>query len=72
MGVPSGVIGLRPDQNNRLSSVAARKEIGHGVFERAARASQIIGVAGDFRHAADTDAVAQSRDGDFIGFVHYR
>ena len=26
---------------------------------------------GDFRHSADADAVAQSRDRDLVGFVHH-
>ncbi len=43
------------------------------MFERAAaRLAEIVGISGDFRHAADADAVAKSCDGDLVGLVHYR
>jgi hypothetical protein len=70
-GVPSGVIGRRPDQKEALATSPAGEEIGHGMLERLSPGeAEIVGVAGNLRHAADTDAVAETGDGDLVGLVH--
>ena len=41
------------------------------MFERLASGkAEIVGIAGDFRHAADADAIAEASDRDLVGFVH--
>jgi hypothetical protein len=73
MGVPSGVIGRSPHQKlacdwspeppNRSSTefVSVAWRFGFRLRSK----------AGDFRHAADADAVAQTGDRDLVGFVHH-
>ncbi|MNV84704.1 hypothetical protein D3C71_1785970 [compost metagenome] len=39
---------------------------------RATRLGKVVVETGDLRHAADTNAIAEPRDGDLVGLVHDR
>jgi hypothetical protein len=72
-GVPSGRHRSQARPEARLRHVAAGEEVGDGMLQRqAARFAEVVGIARDFRHAADADAVAQAGDGDLVGLVHHR
>jgi hypothetical protein len=69
-GVPSGVIGRRPDQ--KLAPPGRRRpETGCRPSAPACAPAHSAAVveAGDLGHAADPDAVAQPGDGHLVGLV---
>ena len=73
IGVPSGVIGRRPVQNVAFDDIAAaREQVVHAHFQRfAARLAQRFVEADDLRHAADANAVVETRDRDLVGLVEH-